>query len=68
MKERIRAQAYGLGFDLVGITTLGPVEGAAALPVAAYLQEAKNYAGQNVAILLCGRNIPFKKLRSVLGN
>ena len=44
------------------------VEGAAALPVAAYLQEAKNYSGQNVAILLCGRNIPFKKLRSVLGN
>ncbi|HEU6450213.1 MAG TPA: tRNA epoxyqueuosine(34) reductase QueG [Gemmatimonadaceae bacterium] len=31
IKERIRAQAYGLGFDLVGITTLGPVEGAAAL-------------------------------------
>jgi epoxyqueuosine reductase len=31
LKERIRAQAYGLGFDLVGITTLGPVEGAAAL-------------------------------------
>ncbi len=31
LEERIRAQAYGLGFDLVGITTLGPVEGAAAL-------------------------------------
>lgn len=31
MKERIRAQAYGLGFDLVGITKLGPVESAAAL-------------------------------------
>jgi epoxyqueuosine reductase len=31
LKERIRAQAYGLGFDLVGFTTLGPVEGAAAL-------------------------------------
>jgi len=44
------------------------VEGAAALPVAAYLQEAKNYPGQNVAILLCGRNIPFKKLRTVFGN
>lgn len=29
--ERIRAQAYGLGFDLVGITELGPVQGAAAL-------------------------------------
>ena len=24
MAERIKAQAYGLGFDLVGITTLGP--------------------------------------------
>jgi len=31
LKERIRAQAYGLGFDLVGITTLGPVDGAGAL-------------------------------------
>ncbi|HEY9426583.1 MAG TPA: tRNA epoxyqueuosine(34) reductase QueG [Gemmatimonadaceae bacterium] len=31
MKERIRAQAYGLGFDLVGITTLGPVDSVAAL-------------------------------------
>jgi epoxyqueuosine reductase len=31
LKERIRAQAYGLGFDLVGITALGPVDSAAAL-------------------------------------
>lgn len=31
IEERIRAQAYGLGFDLVGIATLGPVEGASAL-------------------------------------
>lgn len=30
VEERIRAQAYGLGFDLVGITTLGPVASAAA--------------------------------------
>ena len=30
VEERIRAQAYGLGFDLVGITTLGPVESAGA--------------------------------------
>jgi threonine dehydratase len=44
------------------------VEGAAALPVAAYLQQAKDYQGKNVAILLCGRNIPFKKLRAVLAN
>ena len=27
--ERLKAQAYGLGFDLVGITPLGPVETAA---------------------------------------
>ena len=26
LEERIRAQAYGLGFDLAGFTTLGPVE------------------------------------------
>ena len=44
------------------------VEGAAALPVAAYLQQAKDYQGKNVAILLCGRNIPFKKLKAVLTN
>jgi epoxyqueuosine reductase len=28
LEERIKAHAYALGFDLVGITTLGPVEGA----------------------------------------
>ena len=44
------------------------VEGAAALPVAAYLQQAKDYQGKNVAILLCGRNIPFKKLKAVLAS
>jgi threonine dehydratase len=43
------------------------VEGAAALAVAAYLQRAKDYAGKKVAILLCGRNIPLKKLRAALG-
>ena len=30
IEQMIKAQAYGLGFDLVGITTLGPVETAAA--------------------------------------
>ena len=30
LEERIRAQAYGLGFDLAGITTLGPAETAGA--------------------------------------
>lgn len=30
LEELIRAQAYGLGFDLVGITTLGPAETSAA--------------------------------------
>jgi len=29
-EQLIKAQAFGLGFDLVGITTLGPVETAAA--------------------------------------
>src|SRR5688500_13302733 len=30
LEERIKAQAFGLGFDLAGITRLGPAETAAA--------------------------------------
>jgi threonine dehydratase len=41
------------------------VEGAAAVPVAAYLKRRQSYAGQNVAIVLCGRNIPLKKLEKL---
>ena len=44
------------------------VEGAAALPVAAYLQQAKNYAGRRVAVLLCGRNIPLPRLREAIAS
>jgi epoxyqueuosine reductase len=40
-EERIRGQAYGLGFDLAGITTLGPAETAGAFE--AWLD--KGYAG-----------------------
>jgi threonine dehydratase len=42
------------------------VEGAAALALAAYLQQVKDYAGKKVAILLCGRNIGMKKLREAI--
>jgi threonine dehydratase len=38
------------------------VEGAAALAVAAYLQEADRYRGKKVAIVLCGRNISTEAL------
>lgn len=41
-EERIRAQAYGLGFDLVGITTLGPAETAGTFE--AWLD--RGYAGE----------------------
>ena len=40
-EERVRAQAYGLGFNLAGITTLGPAETADAFET--WL--AKGYAG-----------------------
>ncbi len=33
------------------------IEGAAAVAVASYLQEADRYRGRNVAIVLCGRNL-----------
>jgi threonine dehydratase len=42
------------------------IEGSAGVAVAAYLKEREKYAGQNVAIILCGRNITSKKLRGIL--
>jgi len=41
------------------------IEGAAAVPVAAYLKHRQSYAGQNVALVICGRNIPLKKLEKI---
>src|SRR4051812_19597778 len=42
LEELVKAQAYGLGFDLCGITALGPAETAAAFD--AWIQ--KGYAGE----------------------
>ena len=42
------------------------VEGAAGVAVAGYLQKRPEYAGKTVAIILCGRNIAYEKLRTVL--
>jgi threonine dehydratase len=42
------------------------IEGSAGVAVAAYLKEREKYAGQNVAIILCGRNISSKKLMGIL--
>ena len=42
LESLIKAQAYGLGFDLVGITTLGPVETSAAFET----WIAKGHAGE----------------------
>jgi threonine dehydratase len=42
------------------------IEGSAGVAVAAYLKEREKYAGQNVAIILCGRNISSKKLIGAL--
>lgn len=42
------------------------VEGAAAVAVAAYLQDAKRYAGRNVAIVLCGRNLSPEALARLI--
>ncbi|MGH9753260.1 MAG: threonine/serine dehydratase [Blastocatellia bacterium] len=37
------------------------IEGSAGVAVAAYLKEHDRYAGQNIAIILCGRNMFFNK-------
>jgi threonine dehydratase len=42
------------------------IEGSAGVAVAAYLKEPEKYAGQNVAIILCGRNISSTKLADIL--
>jgi threonine dehydratase len=42
------------------------IEGSAGVAVAAYLKEREKYAGQNVAIILCGRNVSSKKLIGIL--
>lgn len=42
------------------------IEGSAGVAVAAYLKERERFAGQNVALILCGRNISSKKLRGIL--
>ena len=41
LEDLVKAQAYGLGFDLVGITSLGPMETADAFD--AWIE--KGYAG-----------------------
>src|SRR3981081_1502837 len=42
LEDLVKAQAYGLGFDLVGIATLGPMETAGAFE--AWID--KGYAGE----------------------
>jgi threonine dehydratase len=42
------------------------IEGAAALSVAACVQEAKRFAGQRVVILICGANVTRQQLHQVL--
>ncbi len=42
------------------------IEGSAGVAVAAYLKERERFAGQNVAIVLCGRNIAPGRLKEIL--
>ncbi|HEY2018777.1 MAG TPA: threonine/serine dehydratase [Bryobacteraceae bacterium] len=43
------------------------IEGAAGVAVAAFRKEAHRYAGRNVVIVLCGRNLSPEVLRQVAG-
>jgi len=42
------------------------IEGSAGVAVAAYLKERERFTGQNVVIVLCGRNIASEKLKGIL--
>ena len=41
------------------------IEGAAAVAVAAFLKDAGRYAGKNVVVVICGRNVSPEVLRSI---
>ena len=43
------------------------IEGAAAVPVAAFLEERERQSGRNVVLVLCGANVSADVLRRVLG-
>ena len=43
------------------------VEGAAAVAVAAFLQQRGRFAGQTAVIVVCGANIPMEKLAKIIG-
>lgn len=42
------------------------IEGAAAVAVAAALKTARDHAGRNIAVVICGRNIALETFRAVL--
>ena len=42
------------------------IEGAAGVPVAAFLNDGRRYEGKNVALVLCGANVGLDVLRRVL--
>jgi threonine dehydratase len=42
------------------------IEGSAGVAVAAYLKERERFAGRNIVIVLCGRNIASVKLKEIL--
>jgi threonine dehydratase len=42
------------------------IEGAAGVAVAAALKTARNHAGRNIAVVICGRNVALETFRAVL--
>jgi threonine dehydratase len=43
------------------------IEGSAGVTVAAFLKEKERFANQNIALIMCGGNISFDKLKRVIG-
>lgn len=44
------------------------IEGSAAVPIAAFLQQGRRFAGQHVVLVLCGANISLDTLQQVLAS
>src|SRR5581483_8125603 len=58
-------EAIAAAMRLVLHTEHWLIEGAAALAVAAFIQEAERYRNRRVAVILCGRNISPEAMRSL---
>jgi threonine dehydratase len=66
-KVLVSEQQIAQAMQLAAVHERYMIEGAAAVALAAAIQEAPKYAGKKIAVVLCGRNIMLSKFLEVVG-